>query len=188
MQVVDSARLTMKKRNFSFVLLVLTFIIVNVASEKWNCEGSSLAGESTGKGKDTVQTEGNHTISVDECKMKTEIILSGNLKITGTGKTKTTLIAAGGSRHFFNSNSGWLILENLVLRGGDVTKREQPTEDPDEDIEFGAGGSILMYGYHMLKITSCSFLSNFALSGGAIFFASKPDRDLGLAVGSAVAS
>ena len=66
MQVVDSARLTMKKRNFSFVLLVLTFIIVNVASETWNCGGSSLAGESTGKDKDTVQTEGNHTISVDE--------------------------------------------------------------------------------------------------------------------------
>ena len=135
--------------------LLLIALFSYAAAEEWNC----------------VDTTGTFDLS-DDCALDGEIVLSGDLEITGILKADGSypvITAAADSRHFYSKDTSstkrTLTLKNLKMTGG------RPTSTTTGS---GYGGSI--YFYHKnshMDISHCIFSDNqtpVSKYGGAVYY------------------
>jgi predicted outer membrane repeat protein len=126
----------------STVFLLLVFKTTPGYGNEWNC----------------LSTSGTYVKSADCAPMAGEVIVDGDLSITGNENTYTTLVAASAKRHFKVNGAHTLTLNWLNITGGSASGNND-------------GGSIYIYNFAgHLNITHCVFYKNYAGSeGGAIY-------------------
>jgi predicted outer membrane repeat protein len=159
----------------STVFLLLVFKTTPGYGNEWNC----------------VSTSGTYVKSADCAPMAGEVIVDGDLSITGNENTYTTLVAANNNRHFkIDSGTPTLALRWLNMTGGSPTDEHGGSICISDDIgghlnithcvfhknSVGSGyrsGAIYAKDVNVLiSLTNTKFIENSAgLFGGAIYFA-----------------
>jgi hypothetical protein len=127
----------------STVFLLLVFKTTPGFGNEWNC----------------VSTSGTYVKSADCAPMSGQVVVDGDLSISGNENTYTTLVAASGARHFLlDSGTPTLVLRWLNMTDGAPTSEH--------------GGSIFVEVGGHLNVTHCVFYKNSVGSakwGGAIY-------------------
>ena len=112
------------QRLFLLVLLVVLGMGTMVVAGDWTCPNP--------------QTSGIH-VRLLECQLTDQVVLTGNLAVTGQSESNLTVVRANATkRHFYAGNTYILTLKWLRLTGSDIV-------NSGDTIPHECGGAVYVY-------------------------------------------